>query len=230
MVIFEDYSWQMNGEYPDFDYTRYEKIYDKKTHSYILEEKKDYVDTDNPVVYVIPDNSPLASLVVQYAPNVQIIVDNEGTVTDVIEYYSLDAIIKLKSNEINNSCNSLICQGVDYNSEHYDLTDEDQINMLAWTTIAQSGSSVPYHSSGNPCRVYSPQEFLGLVQAVTQFKTYHLTYCNLLKQQIANMTDIEEIKSVTYGVTQLNETYQAIMTQVLGGEINENSNQESDSI
>ena len=86
--------------------------------------------------------------------------------------------------------------------------------MLAWSSVAQLGNSVPYHSSGNPCRVYSAEEFLGLINAATQFKTYNLTYCNLLKQQVSEMTDAEEIKNIKYGDS-LNEKYQNMLNQLL---------------
>lgn len=229
MIIFKDNSWQMDGSFPDFDYTRYDKVYDEETSSFMLQEKEDYIEPDNPAAYIIPDNSPLTSLVMQYAPNMQIVTDEDGNVIDVIEYYPLEEIITRKCEEINNACSNTIKSGIDYNDEHYDLTDEDQINMLAWSSIAQTGSSVPYHSSGNPCREYTAEEFLGLVNAATQFKTYQLTYCNLLKRQVVNMTDIEEVKSVTYGVTQLNDTYQSIMVQVLGGKVNEETKEDSSS-
>lgn len=215
MIIFKDFNWQMDSSFPDFDYTRYNKVYDEENQSFILKEKEDYIETDNPVVYVISDDSPLASKVVQYAPNMQIITDETGII-DILEYYPIEEIIKQKCDEINNTCSNIIYQGIDYNGEHYDLTDEDQINMLAWSSIAQLGSSVPYHSSGNPCREYTSEEFLELVNAATQFKTYQLTYCNLLKRQVSEMTDSDAVNAVEYGVTQLNETYQALMAQLLG--------------
>lgn len=221
MIIFKDFNWQMNSSYPDFDYIRYNKIYDEETKSFMLKQKEDYIETDNPVVYVISDDSPLASKVVQYAPNMQIITDETGII-DILEYYPIEEIIKQKCNEINDTCSSIIYQGIDYNEEHYDLTDEDQINMLAWSSIAQLGNPVPYHSSGNPCRIYSAEEFLGLVNAATQFKTYNLSYCNLLKQQVSEMTDSEEVKNIKYG-DNLNEKYQNILNQLLGGQNETNS-------
>ena len=112
----------------------------------------------------------------------------------------------------------MIYSGYDYNGEHFDLSDEDQINILAWSSVAQQGNSVPYHSSGNPCRIYTSEEFLSLVAAITSFKTYNLTYCNLLKQQVDEMTNSEEVKAVTYGTTKLNEKYQEIMNTILGGQ------------
>ena len=146
-----------------------------------------------------------------------VIYKNENLI-DIIEYYSIEELKANKKQEINQACSSLIYSGYDYNGEHYDLSDEDQINMLAWSSVAQQGSPVPYHSSGNPCRIYTSVEFLDLVAAITSFKTYNLTYCNLLKQQVDEMTDSEEIKTVTYGTTKLNEKYQEIMNTILGGQ------------
>ena len=96
MIIFKNYNWQMNSSFPDFDYTKYNQIYNEETSSFVLKEKKDYVETDNPVVYVIPDDSPLATLVMQYAPNMQIIADENGNVINVIEYYPIEEVIKNK--------------------------------------------------------------------------------------------------------------------------------------
>ena len=72
--------------------------------------------------------------------------------------------------------------------------------MLAWSSIAQQGNPVPYHSSGNPCRIYTSEEFLNLVAAITSFKTYNLTYCNLLKQQV---NEIGNIATITSEVTDI---------------------------
>lgn len=196
MIIFEDLTWQTNSDYPDTDFS-------------INQSAK----------YVISDSSPLIPIVLRYAPNIEIITDEEGNVIDVKGYEDIELIKLYKYQEINTACNFTIKQGVDYNEEHFDLTEEDQINILAWSSIAQSGQSVPYHSSGNPCRVFTAEEFLGLVYYITAFKTQQLTYCNLLKQQVKEMTDIEEIKAVIYGETELNEKYAELFTQMSGASI-----------
>ena len=193
MVIYKDLRWVSNSDYPDTDFQG---------------------DAD----YVIPDNSELALKMQRYYPHVKLVTDEKENLIDIIEYYSIEELKANKKQEINQACSSLIYSGYDYNGEHYDLSDEDQINMLAWSSVAQQGSSVPYHSSGNPCRMYTSEEFLGLVSAVTSFKTYNLTYCNLLKQQVDEMTNSEEVKAVTYGTTKLNEKYQEIMNTILGGQ------------
>ena len=180
----------------------------------------DYPDTDfqGDADYVVPDDSELAFKMQMYYPHVKLVTDENENLIDIIEYYSIEELKANKKQEINQACSSLIYSGYDYNGEHYDLSDEDQINMLAWSSVAQQGSSVPYHSSGNPCRIYTSEEFLSLVAAITSFKTYNLTYCNLLKQQVDEMTNSEEVKAVVYGTTKLNEKYQEIMNTILGGQ------------
>lgn len=191
MIIYKDLRWISNSSYPDTDFQG---------------------DAD----YVVPDNSELAFKMQMYYPHVKLVTDENENLINIVEYYSIEELKENKKQEINQACSSLIYSGYDYNGEHYDLSDEDQINMLAWSSVAQKGNSVPYHSSGNPCRTYTSEEFLGLVAAVTSFKTYNLTYCNLLKQQVDEMTNSEEVKSVVYGTTQLNDKYQKILKEVLG--------------
>ena len=193
MVIYKDLRWVSNSDYPDTDFQG---------------------DAD----YVVSDGSELAFKMKMYYPHVKLVTDENENLIDIIEYYSIEELKANKKQEINQACSSMIYSGYDYNGEHYDLSDEDQINMLAWSSVAQQGSFVPYHSSGNPCRIYTSEEFLGLVAAITSFKTYNLTYCNLLKQQVDEMTNSEEVKAVTYGTTKLNEKYQEIMNTILGGQ------------
>ena len=50
---------------------------------------------------------------------------------------------------------------------------------------------------------YSPDEFNKIVNAVTAHKTLQTTYCNLLMRQVEEMSDVEEIKAVEYGKTEV---------------------------
>lgn len=194
MIIFSDKTWQKDGEFPNIKFN---------------EDAK----------YWIEDDSEIADFIINSNGHFKITdSDKTGKILSIEEYYPIEELKANKKQEINQACSSLIYSGYDYNGEHYDLSDEDQINMLAWSSIAQQGSSVPYHSSGNSCRIYTSEEFLDLVAAITSFKTYNLTYCNLLKRQVDEMTDSEEIKTVTYGTTELNEKYKEIMNTILGGQ------------
>ena len=202
-------------------------IYSKNRLLYLIDSEYPDTDFQGDADYVIPDDSELAFKMQMYYPHVKLVTDENENLIDIIEYYSIEELKENKKQEINQACSSLIYSGYDYNGEHYDLSDEDQINMLAWSSIAQQGSPVPYHSSGNPCRIYTSEEFLGLVAAVTSFKTYNLTYCNLLKQQVNEMTDGEAVSAVEYGVTPLNEKYQTILNTIMGGEVCENRKTEN---
>lgn len=194
MIIYKDKSVQINGNFPDSKY-------------------------DDTADYWVEDDTEIAKFILDSKGKFNVLEHDEtGKILKVTEYYPIDEIKKDKKQEINNDCSSSIYSGYEYNGEHYDLTDEDQINMLAWSVVAQQGDAVPYHSSGNPCRIYTAEEFLRLVNAVTSFKTYNLTYCNLLKLQIDEMENVDDITSVKYGVTALNKKYQAILDSIIGGD------------
>lgn len=160
--------------------------------------------------YVVPDDSELAEKIISLYPNFEIVTDNEGNITDVVDIpISAESIIPAKKEELSKACEATIVAGVDVGDKHYSMTIEDQANILAWMAVAQTGKAVPYHSDGNPCEVYSAEDFLAVANAAVAFKTAQTTYCNLLMRQVEEMTDAEEIKAVEYGVTQLNEKYQA---------------------
>ena len=59
-----------------------------------------------------------------------------------------------------------------------------------------------------------------VANAAVAFKTAQTTYCNLLMRQVEAMTDVNEVKSVKYGVTQLEgeyaEQYKIIMASLVG--------------
>ena len=111
-------------------------------------------------------------------------------------------------------CQNIISTGIDYNEEHYRLNTTDQINLTSLGALAQQGKSVPYHADGQICRIYSSEEMLGLIQAATQFIIYHTTYFNLLKHIILDLTDVDEVKNVEYGM-ELSSEYQTILNTIL---------------
>lgn len=137
------------------------------------------------------------------------------------ESSTLDAeLAQCKSRKITEMCavcQTTITNGIDYNNEHYRLNATDQINLTSLYTLAQAGQSVPYHADGSVCRIYKPDELIGLVQSGIKWVTYHTTYFNLLKHQIESMETVEEISNVTYGMT-LKDEYQAIINAITSGD------------
>lgn len=116
-------------------------------------------------------------------------------------------------------CSFIIQQGIDYNGEHYALTDEDQINLLKLTQMAEATpDSVPlfYHADGKLCRQYSHDEIRTIGLIGTTWITYHTTYFNFLKNQLLNeMNDIDEIINFKYG-DPLHSEYQQQIDIIIG--------------
>ena len=177
--------------------------------------------------YIIPDGSELAKKIIALYPNFDFVLDDDGNLVDVVEINEpIENIISKKKAELSTDCEKAIVAGVDVGDVHYSLTIEDQANILAWMAVAQTGKAVPYHCDGQPCRVYTAEEFMEVANAAVVYKTHHTTYCNLLMRQVENMTDTDEVKAVQYGTTQLEgeyaEQYQIIMASLVGdsGETN----------
>lgn len=186
-----------------------------------------FLGTDN--VTVIDDNSELADKFIRLFPYGKIVTDDNGNVVDVIDNtpeISLSQLITQKKKELSAECEKTIVAGVDVGDAHYSLTIEDQANILAWMAVAQTGKAVPYHQDGQPCRIYTAEEFMEVANAAVAFKTAQTTYCNLLMRQVEAMTNADEVKAVKYGITQLEgeyaEQYQVIMASLVGdnGETN----------
>lgn len=202
MILYNDKRFITNSEHPNDDW---------------------FGDAD----YVIPDDSELAQKIIRLYPNFEFVFDDDGNIADVIETSKpIDKVISQKKVELSAECEKTIVAGVDVGDAHYSLTIEDQANILAWMAVAQTGKAVPYHSDGQPCRIYTAEEFMKVANAAVAFKTAQTTYCNLLMRQVEAMTDVNEVKAVKYGVTQLEgeyaEQYKIIMASLVGdnGETN----------
>lgn len=139
--------------------------------------------------------------------------DDINNIQDDVEVDVLDAAKNYKITEMSAICQTTITNGIDYNDEHYRLNTTDQINLTSLYSLAQLGQSVPYHADGQVCRIYTPEEMIGLAQAGTQWIIYHTTYFNLLKHQILEMSTVEEVEAVTYGM-ELKPEYQSILNAI----------------
>ena len=153
--------------------------------------------------WVVPDGSELAEKIKSFS-DFAFVFDDDGNLIDVKEISEpIENIISQKKAELSTECEKAIVAGVDVGDAHYSLTIEDQANILALTPLAQAGNSVFYHQDGEMCREYSSNEFNEIVNVVTAHKTLQTTYCNLLMRQVEEMSDVEEVKAVEYGKTEL---------------------------
>ena len=207
MILYNDKRFITNSEYPDTDWVG----------------DADYILNDND-----KKDAELESKIIEFYPNFEIVLNDDGSkIVDVVATSEpIDKVISQKKAELSAECEKAIVAGVDVGDAHYSLTIEDQANILAWMAVAQTGKAVPYHCDGQPCRVYTADEFMEVANAAVAYKTHHTTYCNLLMRQVEAMTDADEVKAVQYGITQLEgeyaEQYQIIMASLVGdsGETN----------
>lgn len=206
MIIFKDKSFSKIDLYPNTDWIG----------------NADFILDDND-----EKDLKIEEKIISLYPNFEFVLDDDGNISDVIGISEpIDKVISQKKSELSAECEKVIIAGVDVGDAHYSLTLEDQANILAWMAVAQTGKAVPYHQDGQPCRIYTAEEFMEMANAAVAFKTAQTTYCNLLMRQIEAMTDVDEVKAVKYGITQLEgeyaEQYQIIMASLVGdnGETN----------
>ena len=119
---------------------------------------------------------------------------------------TVEAVRKLKLQELSNICNQTIETGFDtilsdnvYH--HFSLTTQDQLNLISIGQMAANGMEmIPYHADGEICKFYSPDDINNIIEAATQYKIYHTTYYNALKNYVNSLDDINTIQQIEYGV------------------------------
>lgn len=116
------------------------------------------------------------------------------------------AEVKMRCLEkLSNDCQQTIYRGVDVElsdgtTRHFALEIEDQLNLLTLSTLIANGETMlPYHASDELCTYYSAEDILTITQVATEYKTYHTTYYNSLKNWIMSMESIADVGAVKYG-------------------------------
>ena len=120
---------------------------------------------------------------------------------------TIEELKQQKMNEVSAVCKETIHAGVDVklptgSTEHFSLKEEDQINLFGKQAQISAGvTQLEYHQDGHPCRYYTVEEMTAIITAAMQFVSYHTTYCNSMYTWINAVTDKEDLKEITYGVT-----------------------------
>lgn len=132
---------------------------------------------------------------------------------------TMDYLRNMKIQEMSIECNRFIQRGFDVQLstglEHFSLTAQDQLNFITLTNMIQQGAAaVPYHSDNELCRYYPAEDILAIVNAATEYKTYHITYFNSLKHYIMGITDIAELRQVKYGITLPDEHKSDVLKEI----------------
>ena len=119
---------------------------------------------------------------------------------------NLEEYINKAISNLSEACNTRITEGFslrlsDNKKHHFRLTAEDQLNLLNLENQFNNGvQTFVYHSTGEPCKVFTREDFLKILKAYRKHVLYHTTYFNAAKQYIKSQTDIDKVVAFSYGM------------------------------
>lgn len=115
----------------------------------------------------------------------------------------LEGAKEYQLNVVNEECTNAIYAGIDVKTskgtEHFSLTEKDQMNITALYTKCLSGTpSVPYHADGSICREFSAEEMIALGEATLKYVVYCTTLCNHIRAWIQRAETVEEVIAIHF--------------------------------
>ncbi|MDE7308418.1 MAG: hypothetical protein K2N61_07100 [Lachnospiraceae bacterium] len=104
---------------------------------------------------------------------------------------------------VNKECTETIYGGINVETskgtEHFSLTEADQLNITALQAKSMSGAkSVPYHSSGQICREFTADEMMHIADKAMEYVVYCTTLCNHIRAWINRAETVEEVISIHF--------------------------------
>jgi hypothetical protein len=129
---------------------------------------------------------------------------------------AIENLSKICQTEIVNGFKVILSDGGTY---HFKLTAEDQLNLLSIENQLNAGaSSVLYHASGMPCKLFYREDMLKVIAAFRKHVLHHTTYFNVVKQYINTLTDAKKIETFVYGTDVSFATKDSTVKRILRGD------------
>lgn len=141
-----------------------------------------------------------------FAENKFLYVD--GRVTENPDWHEpLEPIIESKVNELSNTCTQVIYNGIDIRLstgevQHFTLDEQDQANLSGiGLELAAGAEFITWHEDDKtkPCQFYSAEDATTIIQSLTVWKSYHITYFRDLRIFINSLENVDRIKAIQYG-------------------------------
>ena len=110
-----------------------------------------------------------------------------------------------KIEKLSKDCSVEIMNGIDIELEdgkvrHFSLTIQDQLNLIAISSMISSGqTSIVYHADGEVCRYYSAGDMMKIIKKANEHKEFNIAYFNSLKSFVNSLTQLDEIIGIKYG-------------------------------
>lgn len=102
------------------------------------------------------------------------------------------------------TCEQVITSGVDVElsvgTEHFSLTQNDQINLFGkQAQLASGAEQLEYHNDQTPCKYYSAEDMKKIIEKAMAWVSYHTTYCNSAFTWLEACNKASEMDAVQYG-------------------------------
>ena len=174
--------------------------------------KVDLTDPENPVAVLSGENKTDLTKLQEELERITTKVDENIPDKKIPE--TLEEIKAAKKQEIGQACDKIIYDGMDVtltdgSTEHFSLTDHDQLNLFGKQVQLTAGTDqLEYHSDGQPCRYYSAKDMQIITSTAMAYVSYHTTYCNAVNMWITGCETAEEVGQIYYGAD-VPEQYQS---------------------
>lgn len=172
----------------------------------------DLSDPKNPIAILSGENKTDLTKLQEELERITAKVDENIPDKKISE--TLEEIKTAKKQEIGQECDRTIYDGLDVtltdgSTEHFSLTDHDQLNLFGkQVQLTRGVEQLEYHSDGQPCRYYSTADMQLIIAAAMQHVSYHTTYCNALNMWLTGCESVEEVQEIYYGAD-VPEVYQS---------------------
>lgn len=125
-------------------------------------------------------------------------------VGELADNFGIQPFKESKLKEVSIACENTIYNGIDVElstgTEHFSLTEKDQINLFGKKMQLLAGDEkMEYHEDGQPCRYFSPEDMQKIVDNAMFFVSYNTTYCNALNMWIKACTKPSELENIYWG-------------------------------
>ena len=182
-----------------------------------------YTDNENRVSksgkrHEIPDDHPLALM--SETRRLCYIYDNGSFYpyidTDEIKrldieagngWYYIKEYRQNKISELDSICTDTIYKGTDITlstgeTQHFTLDEQDQANLAGIGLQLGAGAEIiSWHQDDvtKPCQFYTAEDAQKIINTLTVFKSYHITYFRDLRIYVNSLENIEDVEAIYYG-------------------------------
>ena len=124
-------------------------------------------------------------------------------------WYYIKEYRQNKISELDNICTDTIYKGTDITlstgeTQHFTLDEQDQANLAGIGLQLGAGAEIiSWHQDDvtKPCQFYTAEDAQKIINTLTVFKSYHITYFRDLRIYVNSLENIEDVEAIYYGYT-----------------------------